>query len=156
MICFVMESYKSGLLSCESMPSPAAGEQNFILKLCMGSGACTSVADLGCLSRIRTVSIPDTGSASKNLSILTPKKTKKWFLSSRKYDPGCSSRIPGPDADFLPIPDPGSRGQKGTGSRIRIRNTGLYSRVPMPTLWCSLCNVYAVFPMFQVLTGHSS
>jgi hypothetical protein len=23
-----------------------------------------------------------------------------------------------------PIPDPGSRGQKGTGSRIRLRNTG--------------------------------
>ncbi len=44
-------------------------------------------------SRIRTVSIPDLGSASKNLSILTKKKTKKWFLSSRKYDPGCSSRI---------------------------------------------------------------
>ena len=44
-------------------------------------------------SRIRTVSIPDPGSASKNLSILTPKKTKKWFPSSRKYDPGCSSRI---------------------------------------------------------------
>ena len=64
-----------------------------------------SVADPGCLSqipdptffhpgsRIRTVSIPDPGSASKNLSILTPKKQKKWFLSSRKYDPGCSSRI---------------------------------------------------------------
>jgi hypothetical protein len=41
---------------------------------------------------------------------------KKWFLSSRKYDPGCSSRIPDPDADFHPsrileskrhrIPDP--------------------------------------------------
>jgi hypothetical protein len=35
--------------------------------------------------------------------------------------------IPDPDQDldFLPIPDsdPGSRGQKGTGSRIRIRNT---------------------------------
>jgi hypothetical protein len=30
---------------------------------------------------------------------------EKWFLSSRKYDP---------DPDFLPIPDPGSRGQKGT------------------------------------------
>jgi hypothetical protein len=44
---------------------------------------------------------------------------KKWFLSSRKYDPGCSSRIPDPDADFLTIPDPGTRGQKGTGSRIR-------------------------------------
>jgi hypothetical protein len=25
---------------------------------------------------------------------------------------------------FLPIPDPGSRGQKGSGFRIRIRNTG--------------------------------
>ncbi len=64
-------------------------------------------------SRIRTVSIPDPGSSSKNLSILTPKKAKKWFLSSKKYDPGCSSRIPDPDADFLPsrrhpIPDPGS------------------------------------------------
>jgi hypothetical protein len=31
--------------------------------------------------RIRTVSIPDPGS-SKNLSILTPKKSKKRFLSS--------------------------------------------------------------------------
>ncbi len=30
------------------------------------------------------------GSASKKLSILTP---KKWFLSSRKYDLGCSSGI---------------------------------------------------------------
>jgi hypothetical protein len=52
---------------------------------------------------------------------------QKWFLSSRKYDPGCSSRIwiLDPDPDFLPIPDPGSRGQKGTGSGIRIRNTGI-------------------------------
>jgi hypothetical protein len=32
---------------------------------------------------------------------------QKWFLSFRKYDPGCSSRISDPDADFLPIPDPG-------------------------------------------------
>jgi hypothetical protein len=32
--------------------------------------------------------------------------------------------IPDPDPDFLPIPDPGSTGQKGTGSRIRIPNTG--------------------------------
>jgi hypothetical protein len=31
--------------------------------------------------------------------------------------------LPDPDSDFLPIPDPGSRGQKGTGSRIRIHNT---------------------------------
>jgi hypothetical protein len=50
--------------------------------------------------------IPDLGSALKKLSILTH---KKWFLSSRKYYPGCSSRIPNPDADFYPswIPDPG-------------------------------------------------
>jgi hypothetical protein len=40
--------------------------------------------------------IPDPGSSSKNLSILTPKKPKKWFLSSKKYDPGCSSWIPDP------------------------------------------------------------
>jgi hypothetical protein len=35
-------------------------------------------------------------------------------------DPGCLSRIPDPDGDFLPsrIPDPGSRGQKSTQSRI--------------------------------------
>jgi hypothetical protein len=28
-----------------------------------------------------------------------------------------------PDLDFLPIPDAGSNGQKGTGSRILFRNT---------------------------------
>ncbi len=33
-----------------------------------------------------------------------------------------------PDPDFLPIPDPGSRGQKGTGSQIRIRNTGINTK----------------------------
>ncbi len=32
--------------------------------------------------------------------------------------------ISDPDPVFSPIPDPGSRGPKGTGSRIRIRNTG--------------------------------
>jgi hypothetical protein len=41
---------------------------------------------------------------------------KKWFLSSRNYDPG--SRIW--NLTFYPsrIPDPGSRGQKGTGSAL--------------------------------------
>jgi hypothetical protein len=33
---------------------------------------------------------------------------------------------PDPDPDFLPFPDPGSRGQKGTGSRIPILNTEIY------------------------------
>jgi hypothetical protein len=58
----------------------------------------------------RVKKIPGSVSASSNLSILT----KKLFLSSRKYDPKYSSRIgiPDPDLDFLPIPDPGSRGQK--------------------------------------------
>jgi hypothetical protein len=65
---------------------------------------------------------------------------KKWFLSSRKYDPGCSSwiRIPDSDPDFLLIPDPGSRGQKGTGSRIRIRNTG-WNYVSPPSYPASEC-----------------
>ncbi len=69
-------------------------------------------------SRIRT---------SKNLSILTP---KKWFLSSRKYDPV---------ADFLPIPDPGSRGQKGTGSRIRTRNTVIWFQLFVSGELCWYC-----------------
>ncbi len=86
-------------------------------------------------SRIRIFSISDPGFASKNLSL----NPKKKFLSSRKFDPDCSSpiRIPDPDPrldNFSRIPDPGvqkapdpgSRGPKGTGSRIRIRNTGLW------------------------------
>jgi hypothetical protein len=56
---------------------------------------------------------------------------KKLFLSSRKYDPGCSSRIL--DPDFFPIPDPGfgsraQKAQKSTGSRMS--NTGDYHPVP--------------------------
>jgi hypothetical protein len=74
--------------------------------------------------------IPHPGSSSNNLSNLTPKKAKKWFLSSKKYDPGYSSRIPDPDADFLPsrIPDPGVKNAPNPGSRIRIRNTALYGK----------------------------
>jgi hypothetical protein len=33
---------------------------------------------------------------------------KKWFLSSMKYDPGCSSRIPDPGVKNKKTPDPGS------------------------------------------------
>ncbi len=40
-------------------------------------------------------------------------------VSSSVADPGSGIRK-------KPIPDPGSRGQKGTGSRIRIRNTGTF------------------------------
>jgi hypothetical protein len=50
----------------------------------------------------------------KEFKYFNPKKTKKWFLSYRKYDPGCSSRIP--DPDFLPIPDPGVKKAPDLGS----------------------------------------
>ncbi len=75
-------------------------------------------------SRIRTVSIPDPGSSSKNLSILTPKKAKKWFLSAIKYDPD-------PDADFLPsrIPDPWVKKAPNPGS-------GSATLCGSMTFWC--------------------
>ncbi len=89
----------------------------------IATGALASVADPGCLFRIRPFSIPDPGSELspsririKEFKYFNPKKAKKWFLSSRKYDPGCSSRIPDPDADFLPIPDPGAKKAPDPGS----------------------------------------
>jgi hypothetical protein len=45
----------------------------------------------------------------KEFKYFNSKKAKKLFLSSKKYDPGCSSRIPDPDADFLPSRIPGSK-----------------------------------------------
>jgi hypothetical protein len=53
---------------------------------------------------------------------------KKWFLRSRNYDPGCSSRIPDPDFYSSRIPDPG--GQEGTGSAPLVAT---------PTAACSRC-----------------
>ncbi len=44
---------------------------------------------------------------------------KKLLLSSLKHDPGCLSRI---RIFSIPDPDPSSRYQKGTGSRIRMHN----------------------------------
>ncbi len=41
---------------------------------------------------------------------------KNWFLSSWKYDPGCSSQIQIPDPDFLPVPDPGVKKAPDPGS----------------------------------------
>jgi hypothetical protein len=93
-------------------------------------GSATSVVDPGCLSRIPDPTFFHPGSRDPNclhpgsrilikeFKYFNPKKANKWFLSTKKYDPGCSSRIPDPDADFLPsriqgskrhpIPDPGS------------------------------------------------
>ncbi len=58
--------------------------------------------------------------------------TQKLSLSSQKY--GFGIRDPGSEIrEKKPILDPGSRGQKGTGSRIRIPNTGLKRRVRSST-----------------------
>jgi hypothetical protein len=50
--------------------------------------------------------------------------TKKLSKSSQKY--GLGIRDPRTGIRKKPIPDPGSRGQKGTGSQIRIRNTVIF------------------------------
>jgi hypothetical protein len=51
---------------------------------------------------------------------------QKLPLSYIKY--GFEIRDPRSGIREKPIPDPGSRGQKRTGSRIRIRNTALKSK----------------------------
>ncbi len=61
--------------------------------------------------------IPDPWLALKNLSIILTQK------NSRKYDPGCSSRIriTDPDPDIYPyrIPSPGVKKAPNLGSKIR-------------------------------------
>ena len=47
-------------------------------------------------------------------------------LGSGIRDLGSGTRDIGSGIWKKPIPDSGSRGQKGTGSRIRIRNTGFF------------------------------
>ncbi len=82
--------------------------------------------------RIRIFSIPDPGSELFPSRIPDPKKEfkyfnpKKWFLSYRKYDSGCSSRI---RILTLPIPDPGV-------NRIRIRPTMIYKLCRPHIRWC--------------------
>jgi hypothetical protein len=97
----------------------------------------TSVADPGSGSEFFQFQIQGqkdfgSGSTSKNLSIINP---KKLILSSRKYDPGCSSRIRIPDPvrslNFYPsrfqgskrhrIPDPDPQ------HCMRRRDFGLFS-----------------------------
>ncbi len=73
----------------------------------------SSVADPKCLSRIRNFFHPGSRKDSQTQKIVS-KLSEIWS--------GMFILIL--DLDFLPIPNPGSRGQKkGTGSRIRIRNT---------------------------------
>ncbi len=73
----------------------------------------TSVADPGCLSRIQdSIFFPSRfpGPDPKQKSIFNTKNCFKW-------DAGCSCRIRIPDPDLEFFTYPGSRGQKGTGSR---------------------------------------
>jgi hypothetical protein len=99
---------------------------SFTLYQCCGSKMC--IRDLGSEffhPGFRIQGRKDSGSASKNLSISIP---KTCYLSSWKYDPGCSSRIQNPGSRILDpyFFQPGSRGQKSTGSRIR--NIALFLR----------------------------
>ncbi len=73
-------------------------------------------------------SIPDPG-ARIRIKEFKYFNQKKWFLSSRKYDQGCSSRIPNPDPFFLPIPDPGSGVKKAPD--IGSKSATLFKR------WCA-------------------
>jgi hypothetical protein len=74
-----------------------------------------------------TFSNPDPGSKLFLSRIRTKEfedfNPKKWFSSSRKYDPSCSSRIR--ILTFYPsrIPDPGVKKAPDPGSWILIRNT---------------------------------
>ncbi len=106
------------------------------LEQCCGSGMF--IPDPG--SRNRLFSIPDPNCLHPGSRILI--KEFKYFnpqKSSKKYDPGCSSRIPDPDADFLPsrIPDPGVKKnlsiltpKKALKNMIRVVHPG--SRIPDP------------------------
>ncbi len=114
---------KSSILIVITDPDPSINRQkkikkyldfNCLVTSCICNKQC---GGSGINIRIRLFSIPDPNclhpvSSSKNLSILTP-KAKKWFLSSKKYDPGCSSRI-----RIMTFSHPGSKGQKSTQSRI--------------------------------------
>jgi hypothetical protein len=90
--------------------------------------AIGSIADPRCLSPIPdpNFSIPDPG--SKRFRIPDPDQHRRIqvFLAEKfvsdLWETGSGMFIPDPDLDFFTYP--GSRGQKGTGSRIRIRNTG--------------------------------
>jgi uncharacterized Zn-finger protein len=55
---------------------------------------------------------------------------------------------PGSGSGFLSIPDPGSKGKKGTGSRNRFRNAGKYALL----LQCELCG--RGFPLGSLLERH--
>ncbi len=86
--------------------------------------------------RIRNPDFFHPGSASNTLSILTQKLVcKLWEIShmTRLVHPGTGSGFfTHSRSGSCFFAHPGSRGQKGTGSQIRIRNIDLVSHFPSP------------------------
>jgi hypothetical protein len=111
------------LTNSQHLSVPPQPPPRFYSKVGFNNFFC-SVPDPVCLSRIRIFCIPDPGYASKSLSILTQKIISK--LLDWKYDLGYSPRI---RIQILIFTYPGSRGQKGTGSRIWIRNADFLLRI---------------------------
>ncbi len=79
---------------------PDFDEETGLLHKVNGKKTVLRILDVYPGSRIRLFSIPDPNCLHpgsririKDFKYFNP---KKWFLSSRKYDPGCSSRIPDP------------------------------------------------------------
>ncbi len=92
----------------------------------------SSVADPGCFSRSRILDPnffhPGSRIRIKEFKYFYP---KKCFLTSRKYDPGCSSRIR--ILTFYPsrIPDPGVKKAPDPRSRCGIQGSKTH-RIPDP------------------------
>jgi hypothetical protein len=91
----------------------SSGKQNLAKNQCCGSGMFIPEPNFSILDpepKVKKILDPESGSASKNLSILT----QKIALSSRKYDPGCSiwilifypSRIQGSKRHRIPDTNP--------------------------------------------------
>jgi hypothetical protein len=98
----------------------------------------TSVADPACLSRIRDPDfypsrIPDFGSKNSNYFNFEMQKKKIGANFQRIIELFTQKNVtklsklwvwdPGSEIRKKPFPDPGSRGQKSNGSRIRNTNT---------------------------------
>ncbi len=96
----------------------------------------TIVVDPGCLPRIRF--FPSRIRIFFHPGFRIRIKVFKYYFQPKKMVSKLCEIWSGlfiPDPDFLPIPDPGSRGQKGTGSRIWIPNTAFnYQSTVLTTL----------------------
>jgi uncharacterized Zn-finger protein len=116
-----------------------------------------------CGSRIQIFSIPDPGSvffhpgSRIHIKALKYFTNKNLFLSSRKYDLGCSSRIPDPDPEFYPsrILDPRVEKAPDRGSRIRIRNTDVNSGICKLTQY-DFQHLWLLFFLVNILRSYSS